>query len=452
MSNIGSPSPHSKYTQPHLRYILTSPLSEQGKDIKSAHSSPSGCMDIDNIHNQLKRKLSLGGNRLWADILEDDTLPAPLPDLPQDVLQELIHPRHSGQYQNPQEKNQYLHSNTPFVNYNKENQAPNQTIRRDYYAMTDDAPEEHQAVTTQSRALAVARHNALILNNAKENLNQSSNRQNQVKPQTEEGKTTALALGKALKHPNTTKSIPEGTCTKQVNAQCSASTGVKTNINRPPPAAKQLFGQEGKEGNTTYTKDNVELEPQANYAENLINQLKRMNLKPPICLNGQKYYKKSEELEAQGEKAPQLEVIMDDEVTENYIQDLVDTALIFYFSSNVKQFRAFTDWAEWAFEQKQGWRIEHIKYLGKNFFVVKFERARDKKLAKSEAPWYMNRRFMYTFPWRPSFNVHMEFLIQAPVWIELQFRDLIFEPQRRRLVEQLGPILYYNQGMDHISP
>jgi hypothetical protein len=53
---------------------------------------------------------------------------------------------------------------------------------------------------------------------------------------------------------------------------------------------------------------------------------------------------------------------------------------------------------------------------------------------------------MFTFPWHTAFNVHTEFLVQAPVWIELQFRDLIFEPQRRKLVEQLGPILNYTIG------
>jgi hypothetical protein len=53
---------------------------------------------------------------------------------------------------------------------------------------------------------------------------------------------------------------------------------------------------------------------------------------------------------------------------------------------------------------------------------------------------------MYTFPWHTVFNVHTDFLVHAPAWIELPFCDLIFEPQRRRLVEQLGPILQYTHS------
>jgi hypothetical protein len=96
--------------------------------------------------------------------------------------------------------------------------------------------------------------------------------------------------------------------------------------------------------------------------------------------------------------------------------------------------------------QQRGWRIQHIKYLGRNFFVVMFEECNDKELAESNTPWFLNRRYMFTFPWHPAFNVHTEFLVHAPVWIELQFRDLIFEPQRSKLVEQLGPILHYTKG------
>jgi hypothetical protein len=171
-----------------------------------------------------------------------------------------------------------------------------------------------------------------------------------------------------------------------------------------------------------------------------------MNLKQPTRLDGKVHYKSSDKLEKQWENSPHLTVIMDDDITERYIQELEDKALIFYFSNNPPQFRTFTDWAEWAFTQQQGWKINHIKYLGRNFFFVLFDKPEDKILAETSARWYLNWRNMYTFPWHTTFNVHTEFLVQAPVWIELQFRDLIFEPQRRKLVEQLGPILHYTRA------
>jgi hypothetical protein len=165
-------------------------------------------------------------------------------------------------------------------------------------------------------------------------------------------------------------------------------------------------GQEKQEGKTI--SKNIDQVAQENTTkqqdskkettEPIINKLKRMNLKPPTRLNGTVTYKMSEELEKQWEKAPHLTVTIDDDLTEQYTQDLLDTALIFYFSANTPQFRIFAEWAEWAFEQQRGWRIQHIKYLGRNFFMVKFEKENDKGQAEAEIPWYMNRRYMYTFP------------------------------------------------------
>jgi hypothetical protein len=171
-----------------------------------------------------------------------------------------------------------------------------------------------------------------------------------------------------------------------------------------------------------------------------------MNIKQPTNTEGNLQYKTSEELKKQWDNSPYLMVILDDDITERYIQELLDKALLFYFNNNPPQFKTFIDWAEWTFTQQRGWRIQHIKYLGWNFFVVIFEEANDKYLAESDAPWFLNIRYMYTFHWHLAFNVHTEFLVHAPVWIELQFRDLIFEPQRRKLVEQLGPILHYPRG------
>jgi hypothetical protein len=133
-------------------------------------------------------------------------------------------------------------------------------------------------------------------------------------------------------------------------------------------------------------------------------------------------------------------VTLDDDITENYIQELIDTVLLFFFNGSPLPFKLFRDWAEWTFTQERGWKIEHIKYLGKNFFVIRFERACKKAKGEAGTPWYLNCRYIYTFPWKTAFSVHTKFLIQAPVWIELQYQDLIYELQRRKLVEQLGPI------------
>jgi hypothetical protein len=84
--------------------------------------------------------------------------------------------------------------------------------------------------------------------------------------------------------------------------------------------------------NTTRSEEEVVLEPKISYTESLINQLKRMHLKQPVRIDGQVHDKSLEELERQWEKSPHLTVVMEDKITEKYIQELLETALIFYFS------------------------------------------------------------------------------------------------------------------------
>jgi hypothetical protein len=70
-----------------------------------------------------------------------------------------------------------------------------------------------------------------------------------------------------------------------------------------------------------------------------------------------------------------------------------------------------------------------------------------KAVAKhNKAQWYMSRRYMYIFPGGHHSIYISNLLFMLPVWIEVQYRDLIFEPQRKRLVEQLGLILHYTHG------
>jgi hypothetical protein len=123
------------------------------------------------------------------------------------------------------------------------------------------------------------------------------------------------------------------------------------------PKENRLYREAGKDPTTTRRQTNgienqknkeseINSETRDHTPDSLINSLKQLNLKPPINVEGTRVYRLSEELDKQWEKAPYLTVVMDDDTTKNFIQELLDIALIFYFSSNSPQFRAFTDWAE----------------------------------------------------------------------------------------------------------
>jgi hypothetical protein len=141
------------------------------------------------------------------------------------------------------------------------------------------------------------------------------------------GSHTSLSQGRHSEtHPEETKSS-QGHQQKINQSPRTRETEVNT-IDRDN---KQNIGQERERSVDITTKwgEDVELEPRNNYPENLINQLKRMNIKQPTLTEGNVQYKSSEELEKQWDSSPHLTVIMDDDITERYIQDLLDKALLF---------------------------------------------------------------------------------------------------------------------------
>jgi hypothetical protein len=83
---------------------------------------------------------------------------------------------------------------------------------------------------------------------------------------------------------------------------------------------------------------------------------------------------------------------MDERETGEYIQDLLDITLIFYFNDcTPSKVLGFKSWANTEFEIKYSLDIEQIKYLGRNFLLVKFCRPLHRKKAILEGPWVMDK-------------------------------------------------------------
>jgi hypothetical protein len=118
--------------------------------------------------------------------------------------------------------------------------------------------------------------------------------------------------------------------TKLVTQTVSENIDVQTSHSDSVQHTSQI--QTTSDINTTRPEEEVELEPKSNYSESLINQLRQMHLKQPVRIDGQVHYKSSEELERLWEASWHLTVKMEDNITKRYIQELLDTALIFYFS------------------------------------------------------------------------------------------------------------------------
>jgi hypothetical protein len=179
---------------------------------------------------------------------------------------------------------------------------------------------------------------------------------------------------------------------------------------------------------------------------NLLDQLQRFHIDSGHSKQTDSTTRTQQEIEEIWELEPHLTVTLDEAVTGAYVQELLDTAMIFWFRDRPPPLDHFTSWAEEEFAYKRDWGLEQIKFAGRKFFIVKFCHRSHLDDALQSAPWFMGRRFMYTFAWTPAFDVQTEFLVEVPVWLELPFRDLILEPHRRKLVEALGPVLLYTQG------
>lgn len=95
---------------------------------------------------------------------------------------------------------------------------------------------------------------------------------------------------------------------------------------------------------------------------------------------------------------------------------------------------------------KNGWRIIHTQYVGKNFFLIKIDQAEDKDIALAYALWFFGRKFLYTFAWQPNFDITMGNYHMLPAWVEIPFRSLSLEGAKYKLAKSLGEVLLYIRG------
>lgn len=68
--------------------------------------------------------------------------------------------------------------------------------------------------------------------------------------------------------------------------------------------------------------------------------------------------------------------------------------------------------------EEMGWPVLQIKFVGKIFYLVVFENPDHRDLSLSSAPWFTERKYVYTFPWDPSFDIQSESFTKLLVWIE----------------------------------
>jgi hypothetical protein len=178
----------------------------------------------------------------------------------------------------------------------------------------------------------------------------------------------------------------------------------------------------------------------------IINQLQRTHISTNNRTLANDIAQAQAEQERQWERVPYVTVTLNKYETGQYIKELLGKAILYYFTDYPPSYDAFSSWVDTTLVGEQGWPVNQVKYVGRNFFLVTFSRKSHRQAALACAPWYFGRRFVHVLPWHIDFNVHNQYLIEVPIWIELPFLDLIYEPHRYELVSQLGQIIHYKHG------
>lgn len=101
---------------------------------------------------------------------------------------------------------------------------------------------------------------------------------------------------------------------------------------------------------------------------------------------------------------------------------------------------------------KNGWHINHTQYVGKNFFLIEFEEVGDRDEALAFSPWFFGKKFLYTFPKEPNFDVTTGNYHMLRVWIEFPFRSLALEGAKYKLARSLGEVLYIQSNEKKLLP
>lgn len=128
------------------------------------------------------------------------------------------------------------------------------------------------------------------------------------------------------------------------------------------------------------------------------------------------------------------------------VKELFNCTVMCYFTDRTPLLPAFRDWVEDIFIRDMGWPVSQIKFAGKNFYMITFENPEHRDATLALAPLFMDRKFVFTFPWDPAFDVRTESYTKLPVWIEIPFRALLLERCRMMIAESFGQVLFYIQG------
>ncbi|KAL3675236.1 hypothetical protein R1sor_025184 [Riccia sorocarpa] len=99
-------------------------------------------------------------------------------------------------------------------------------------------------------------------------------------------------------------------------------------------------------------------------------------------------------------------------------------------------------WLKKTVEDPLGVAIIHLKMLERRHFLVIFKSAAEKEKVMAHIPYHYNNRQIVVLQWERRYNPAKIKKIMAPVWVNLQYPDYIFEDLALDLLQTIGPVSY----------
>lgn len=81
--------------------------------------------------------------------------------------------------------------------------------------------------------------------------------------------------------------------------------------------------------------------------------------------------------------------------------------------------------------------------MGKNFFLIDFDKVVGMDVALAYAPWFFGHKLICTFHLKPNFDVSTENYHILLVWVKFSFHSLALEGAKYKLSHSLGEVLLY---------
>lgn len=132
---------------------------------------------------------------------------------------------------------------------------------------------------------------------------------------------------------------------------------------------------------------------------------------------------------------------------------LLKHSMLYYFMDRCPMLPKLKWWVNHFLAEERLWPLHHIKFIRKNFYLIIFREVVHRTLALVAKPWFVDRNYMYTFAWDPTFDLNTGGYSPLHVWVKLPYMVLSLEAGKSFLAESLGEVLVYlNRDMHNSYP